>query len=93
MSDVKDALERIISNAVYGIGSGDYEIMNKGGFDEDMKRHDRDAEIVRQALEVNQELVEALKDLICASKSSGYPHEALKRSEQALAKAEGGKNE
>ena len=63
-------------DAVYGIGSGDYEIMNKGGFDEDMKRQKLMFSFaVRSAPEVNQELVEASERLKCASKSSGYPHE------------------
>lgn len=34
------------------------------------------------------ELVEALSDLKDASKSSGYPHEAIKRAEQALSEAQ-----
>lgn len=34
------------------------------------------------------ELVKALSDLKDASKSSGYPHEAIKRAEQAISEAE-----
>ena len=100
--DALEAFKRISSDAIYGIGSGDYEIMNKGGFDEDMERHNRDAEIVRQALEVNQEL-EAVARLVVNDWEElgrefwGMPipirMSTINLAKQALAKAEGGKNE
>ena len=87
--DALEAFKRISSDAIYGIGSGDYEIMNKGGFDKDMERHNLDAEIVRQALEVNQDLVEALKEAVRLWDEHKATHEYHITSwKQALAKAE-----
>lgn len=49
-ADVSEALDRILSDAYLGISSGDYEIMNREGYDKGMCQHYKDAETIRQAL-------------------------------------------
>lgn len=51
MSEYQEALERIRKAAAYGIGSGDYEIMDSIGYSEEMNQHFKDVGLVRQALE------------------------------------------
>lgn len=98
-----EAFERIVSDAAYGIGSGDYEIMNKGGYDKDMANHKKDAGLVRATLmqpaeqpSVNAELLEALKGYHRAAQNQGwvdnYPNE-FRNAEQAIARAEAQKGE
>lgn len=46
-----EALERMRRNALYGISSGDYEIMNPDGYAVDMDTHLEDVQTLRQFIE------------------------------------------
>lgn len=75
-------------NTIYAALNGD--ALLKDGF--------RAVKTIRSALTshrepINQKLLDALKDLLDSAKSCGYPHEAIKRAEQAISRAEAQKGD
>ena len=44
------ALDRLRSDAVYGINSGDHEIMNPDNYQKEMQQHFDDVQLIQQAL-------------------------------------------
>lgn len=78
-------------SSISGVTTEKGETIRVKGFALSMNNsgNDIEAESNTYLLAAAPELLEALEDLCGAAKSSGYPHEALKRAEAAILKARG----
>lgn len=78
--DALEALDRLRSDAVYGINSGDHEIMNPDNYQKEMQQHFDDVELIKQALEKAKKY-EAIEPLLADK------HEELQRQNEIMREA------